>query len=122
MSVSGGWASPARGAVGPPRSRRGVSRRAAEAAGQLTDPVDRSIRRPSAQIPIRSDDFPSWIEGVSADDHRRSSVTLPPRARGASPPPRRSRPTLSRERIEESTRAACGQSVSPSRSGVQSAR
>jgi hypothetical protein len=31
---------------------------AAEAAGQLADPVDRSIRRLSAQFAFRSEDFP----------------------------------------------------------------
>jgi hypothetical protein len=74
----GGMGEPWAGGSGSSKIPSRVSRRAAEAAGQLADPVDRSICRPSAQIPIRSEDFPPWTEGVPADDHRRSSVTLQP--------------------------------------------
>jgi hypothetical protein len=54
----GGMGEPWAGGSGPPQIPSRVSRRAAETAGQLADPVDRSIRRLSAQFAFRSEDFP----------------------------------------------------------------
>jgi hypothetical protein len=48
------WAGGSRSSQIPSR----VSRRAAEAASELADPVDRNIRRLSAQFAFRSGDFP----------------------------------------------------------------
>ena len=54
----GGMGEPWAGGSGSYQIPSRVSRRAAEAAGQLADPVDRSIRRLSAQNPIRWRTFP----------------------------------------------------------------
>jgi hypothetical protein len=87
----GGMGEPWAGGSGSSQIPSRVSRRAAEAAGQLADPVDRSIRRLSAQIPIRWRTFPPWTEGVPADDRRRlsrprrpltSDLTVPPAGTG----------------------------------------
>lgn len=54
------WAGGSRSSKIPSR----VSRRAAEAAGQLADPVDRSIRRLWVQFAFRSEGFPLWTEQI----------------------------------------------------------
>ena len=54
----GGMGEPWAGGSGSSQIPTKVSRRAADVAAQLADPVDRSICHPSAQIPIRSEDFP----------------------------------------------------------------
>jgi hypothetical protein len=75
----GGMGEPWAGGSGSSQILSRVSRRAAEAAGQLADPVDRCIRRLSAQFAFRFGRLSPWTEGAPADDHRRSSIALQPR-------------------------------------------
>jgi hypothetical protein len=61
----GGMGEPWAGGSGSSRIPLRVSQRAAEAAGQLDDPVHGGIRRPSVHLPFRSEDFPPWTEQIA---------------------------------------------------------